>query len=221
MSEILKLEDNAQSLLKKLGILLDNLSSNLSKEKTETALSDGYQCIQEIEVIIDQLGKTEKENNSQTNLLIIKSDLMQKKEKYEKIRKAYIINKNSQLIDISSTEEQEDNINENGDQTEQNDKNLEENIINKVLEENIPKDNNNNHNDEIFNVNKDMAELSEEYIYSRNALYKGKRRLSRCCTKIKNKFRNISPKKKYFCLFIISLILLIVCFIALFYEFFD
>ena len=221
MSEILKLEDNANSLLKKLGILLDNLSSNLSKEKTETALSDGYQCIQEIEGIIDQLGKTEKENNSQTNLLIIKSDLMQKKEKYEKIRKAYIINKNSQLIDISSTEEQEDNINENGDQTEQNDKNLEENIINKVLEENIPKDNNNNHNDEIFNVNKDMTELSEEYIYSRNALYKGKRRLSRCCTKIKNKFRNISPKKKYFCLFIISLILLIVCFIALFYEFFD
>ena len=221
MSEILKLEDNANSLLKKLGILLDNLSSNLSKEKTETALSDGYQCIQEIEVIIDQLGKTEKENNSQTNLLIIKSDLMQKKEKYEKIRKAYIINKNSQLIDISSTEEQEDNINENGDQTEQNDKNLEENIINKVLEENIPKDNNNNHNDEIFNVNKDMTELSEEYIFSRNALYKGKRRLSRCCTKIKNKFRNISPKKKYFCLFIISLILLIVCFIALFYEFFD
>ena len=221
MSEILKLEDNANSLLKKLGILLDNLSSNLSKEKTETALSDGYQCIQEIEGIIDQLAKTEKENNSQTNLLIIKSDLMQKIDKYEKIRKAYIINTNSQLIDISSTEEQEDNINENGDQTEQNDKNLEENIINKVLEENIPKDNNNNHNDEIFNVNKDMTELSEEYIYSRNALYKGKRRLSRCCTKIKNKFRNISPKKKYFCLFIISLILLIVCFIALFYEFFD
>ena len=146
MSEILKLEDNANSLLKKLGILLDNLSSNLSKEKTETALSDGYQCIQEIEGIIDQLGKTEKENNSQTNLLIIKSDLMQKKEKYEKIRKAYIINKNSQLIDISSTEEQEENINEDGDQTEQNNKNLEENIINKVLEENIPKDNNNNHN---------------------------------------------------------------------------
>ena len=221
MSEILKLEDNANSLLKKLGILLDNLSTNLSKEKTETALSDGYKCIQEIEGVIEQLGKIGEENYSQTNLLMIKGDLMQKKEKYEKIRKTYIVNKNSQLIDISSTEEQEENTNEDGDKAEQNDKNLEENIINKAFEQNIEKDINNNPNDEIFKVNKDMTELSEEYIYSRNALYKGKRIISKCCTKIKNKFKNISPKRKYFCLFIISLILLIICFIALFYEFFD
>ena len=215
MSEILKLEDSANSLL---GILLDNLSSNLSKEKTETALIDGYECIQEIEKVIAELGRKEQENYSQTNLLMIKGDLMKQKEKYEKIRKAYIINKNSDLIDIASSEEQEENTNEDGDKIEQNEKNLEENIINKAFEENIEKEE--NHNDEIFNVNKDMTGLSEEYIYSENVLYKGKRNIGRCCSKIKNKFKNISSKKIYLCLFITSLILLIFCFFALFYIFF-
>ena len=41
MSEILKLEETANLILKKFSLLLDNLSSNLSKEKTENALEEG------------------------------------------------------------------------------------------------------------------------------------------------------------------------------------
>ena len=67
--------------------LLENLSSNLSKEKTESALNEGYNYIKEIENIIDIMEKTKKEEYNKTYLFMIKSDLMKKKEKFENIKK--------------------------------------------------------------------------------------------------------------------------------------
>ena len=217
MSEILKLEDNANELLKKLSELLDNFSFNLSKEKTEKALSDGYECIKEIENILDRISKITIDNYSQNNLFMIKGDLLQKKEKYEKIRKTYILNKNSQLINsISST-----NINEEIDNS-----NL-ENSIDTNLEEKI-NDNNNgqrekrdNNADEIFNIKRDMTELSEEYINSRNILYMAKRRIFKIIGILKAKMKSISAKTKYLVLLIFLIILLIFCFFYLFKEFFE
>ena len=43
--ENLNLEEKIDNILKKLNSLLENLSSNLSKEKTENALNDGYNYI--------------------------------------------------------------------------------------------------------------------------------------------------------------------------------
>ena len=45
MIENLNLEEKIDNILKKLNSLLENLSSNLSKEKTENALNDGYNYI--------------------------------------------------------------------------------------------------------------------------------------------------------------------------------
>ena len=92
MYEILKLEDKANKNFKKLSIILDNLSFNLSKGKTEKALTDGYNYIKEIEEIIGQLDKINQEGYSQNNFFMIKADLKQKIEKYEKMRKTYILN---------------------------------------------------------------------------------------------------------------------------------
>ena len=39
------MEEKIDNILKKLNSLLENLSSNLSKEKTENALNDGYNYI--------------------------------------------------------------------------------------------------------------------------------------------------------------------------------
>ena len=184
MSEILKLEDKANANLKKLSNLLDNLSFNLSKEKTEKALTDGYECIKEIEEIIEQIDKIYQEDNSQNNLFMIKGDLKQKKEKYEKIRKTYILNKNNELIDsLSSTNIQEEN-NNSIEMPEQNITNLEEKIIYNNLEQNILKGGINN-SDEIFNINKDMTEFSEDYIYSDNIIYRAKRKINKIFSKIK------------------------------------
>ena len=58
MIENLNLEEKIDNILKKLNSLLENLSSNLSKEKTESALNDGYNYIKEIENIIDIMEKT-------------------------------------------------------------------------------------------------------------------------------------------------------------------
>ena len=211
MSEILKLEDNANTLLKKLSELLDNLSYNLSKEKTEKALSDGYECIKEIEEIIEQISKISNDDYSQNSLFMIKADLAQKKEKYEKIRKTYILNKNSQLIDSeSSTNIQEEIYNSNtGSSIEQN--------LGEKINNNNGQNGKQDNNDEIFNVNNDMTELSEEYINSGNIFYKAKRKICKCINKIKN----MSLKTKYLTLLIFCIILLIFCFFCLFKEFFE
>ena len=220
MSEILKLEDKANTNLKKLSNLLDNLSFNLSKEKTEKALTDGYECIKEIEEIIEQIDKIYQEDNSQNNLFMIKGDLKQKKEKYEKIRKTYILNKNNELIDsLSSTNIQEEN-NNSIEMPEQNITNLEEKIIYNNLEQNILKGGINN-SDEIFNINKDMTEFSEDYIYSDNIIYRAKRKINKTFSKIKNKIKSIPPKTKYLILIVILVFLLIFCFFGFFGELFN
>ena len=58
MSEILKLEENANTYLKKLSNLLENLTSNLSKDKTEKAFEEGNEYIQEIENLIELMEKS-------------------------------------------------------------------------------------------------------------------------------------------------------------------
>ena len=168
MSEILKLEDSANSLLKKLSELLESLSSNLSKEKTEKALDDGNECINEIENIIEQISNIPQDNYSKNNLFIIKGDLKQKKEKFEKIQEKYILNKSNQLIDTHSYTTQEEDIEVYG----QNERDIEEN-----KNENLSDSEHNNEieekdeKDEVFHVNKDVSELSEEYIHNDNCLF--------------------------------------------------
>ena len=217
MSEIIHLEDNANILLKKLDILIDNLSFNLSKEKTEKALCDGNDCINEIENIIKQINNIKEENYSQNNLLMIKGDLMQKKEKYEKIKKSYIINKNNQLIDSFSSTDIQEEINNNI--YEPNIDNLNDDIIFNITEEKI--ENKDDINDEIFQVNKESIELSEEYLYSGNNIYLAKRKINKFFIKLKNRFEKITIKTKYFIILIILIILLIACLFGLFAEFFN
>ena len=88
MSDILNLEEKANLYLKKLSSLLDNLSSNLSKEKTEYAFDEGYGYIKEIENIINILEKSKNENYSY--LYMIKGDYIKKKVKFENLKKSYI-----------------------------------------------------------------------------------------------------------------------------------
>lgn len=217
MSEIINLEEKANILLKKLNILLDNLSFNLSKDKTEQALCDGYECINEIEKIIKEISKIKDEKYTQNNIFMIKGDLMQKKEKYEKIRKTYILNKNNQLIDsISSTAIQEEISKNTNESNDTNDNNI---IIPNISEQNIEKEDNNN--DEIFQVNKDLTDLSEEYLYSNNKIFLAKRKMIKCFIKIKNKIGAIPIKTKYFIILIFLIVLLIVFIIGLFGEIFD
>lgn len=87
MIENLNLEEKADNILKKLNSLLENLSSNLSKEKTESALNDGYNYIKEIENIIDIMEKTKKEEYNKTYLFMIKGDLMKKKKNLKIFKK--------------------------------------------------------------------------------------------------------------------------------------
>ena len=102
MSEFLNLEETVYLNLKKLNSLLENLSSNLSKDKTENALKEGYNYIKEIENIINIMEKSKNERCGNNNLFMIKDDFSKKKEKFEKIQKKYIINKINKIIDSSS-----------------------------------------------------------------------------------------------------------------------
>ena len=90
MSEFLNFEESVYLNLKKLNSILENLSSNLSKDKTESALKEGYNYIQEIETIINKMEKSKKERNGNNNLFMIKDDFSKKKEKFENIQKKYI-----------------------------------------------------------------------------------------------------------------------------------
>ena len=217
MSEILKLEDSANSLLKKLSELLENLSSNLSKEKTEKALDDGNECINEIENIIEQISNIPQDNYSKNNLFIIKGDLKQKKEKFEKIQEKYILNKSNQLIDTHSYTTQEEDIEVYG----QNERDIEEN-----KNENLSDSEHNNEieekddKDEVFHVNKDVSELSEEYIHNDNCLFLIKRKISKCFRAICYKVNEANPRNKYKLILIILIILLILCVVGLFFSIF-
>ena len=217
MSEILKLEDNANSPLKKLSELLENLSSNLSKEKTEKALDDGNECINEIENIIEQISNIPQDNYSKNNLFIIKGDLKQKKEKFEKIQEKYILNKSNQLIDTHSYETQEEDIEVYGQNERDIDENKNENLSdsehNNEIEEKDDKD-------EVFHVNKDVSELSEEYIHNDNCLFLIKRKISKCFRAICYKVNEVNPRNKYKLILIILIILLILCVVGLFFSIF-
>ena len=205
MNEYFQLEEQANSLLKKITVLLDNLSYNVSKEKTEKALSDGYECMNEIEKIINQINNIKDGNYSKQNLFMLKGDLMQKKEKYEKIRKEYIIYKNNELIESLSSE---------------NTQEYEENIIYKKEEQIAEKEDLNN-GEETFQVNSDIAEMSEEFLYNDNILFRFRRRIKVLYSKTKNVLQRIKSKTKYLIVLSILIFLLICCIVGLLAEIFE
>ena len=198
MSEILKLEDNANSLLKKLSELLDNLSSNLSKEKTEKALDDGNECINEIENIIKQISNITIDNYSKNNLFIIKGDLKQKKENFEKIQEKYILNKSNQLIEEQSftTQEEDKDIEVYGQNERDMDENKNENLSDS--ENNNPNEKDLYSNININLIEKDVYKMENGYL---NENYNIKRRIQtlfNLLLKYKNNDINYEKIKSFF-----------------------
>ena len=194
MSEILKLEETANLILKKISLLLDNLSSNLSKEKTENALEEGNRYIKEIEEVINSMEKSN--NKNKINLYMIKGELIKKKGKFDNIQKEYILNKSNALIDSLSTNnffEEESNIdtNEVNDEYDINDSN---NFEEKADDGTYGK----NFIDEYFKENKNLIELKDGYLYNDNYFFQIKRLLYKIFLKVYKTTKEISPKIKYF-----------------------
>ena len=214
MSEILKLEETANLILKKFSLLLDNLSSNLSKEKTENALEEGNRYIKEIEVVINTMEKSNNRNN--INLYMIKGELIKKKEKFDNIQKEYILNKSNALIDSLSTNnliEEESNIdtNEVNDEYDINDSN---NFEEKADDGTYGK----NFIDEYFKENKNLIELKDGYLYNDNYFFQIKRLLYKIFLKVYKTTKEISPKIKYLIILFILMILLILCIEKLYFS---
>ena len=214
MSEILKLEETANLILKKFSLLLDNLSSNLSKEKTENALEEGNRYIKEIEVVINTMEKSNNKNN--INLYMIKGELIKKKEKFDNIQKEYILNKSNALIDSLSTNnliEEESNIdtNEVNDEYDINDSN---NFEEKADDGTYGK----NFIDEYFKENKNLIELKDGYLYNDNYFFQIKRLLYKIFLKVYKTTKEISPKIKYLIILFILMILLILCIEKLYFS---
>ena len=215
MSEFLNYEEIVYLNLKKLNFLLENLSSNLSKDKTENALKEGYNYIKEIENIINKMEKSQKERCGNNNLLMIKDDFSKKKEKFENIQKKYILNKSNQLIDSLSdnnastnNENNEEHININ------NDNSFNDNYI---FEENND-DNNYGKNfiDEYFKENDNYSDLSQRYLYNDNFLFICKKIRQKLCSKINNRIKKIPQKIKYLIILILLMISLIFCVFGLY-----
>ena len=214
MSEILKLEETANLILKKISLLLDNLSSNLSKEKTENALEEGNRYIKEIEEVINSMEKSNNKNN--INLYMIKGELIKKKEKFDNIQKEYILNKSNALIDSLSTNnliEEENNIdtNEVNDEYDINDSN---NFEEKADDGTYGK----NFIDEYFKENKNLIELKDGYLYNDNYFFQIKRLLYKIFLKVYKTTKEISPKIKYLIILFILMILLILCIEKLYFS---
>ena len=214
MSEILKLEETANLILKKISLLLDNLSSNLSKEKTENALEEGNRYIKEIEDVINTMEKSNNKNN--INLYMIKGELIKKKEKFDNIQKEYILNKSNALIDSLSTNnliEEESNIdtNEVNDEYDINDSN---NFEEKADDGTYGK----NFIDEYFKENKNLIELKDGYLYNDNFFFQIKRLLYKIFLKVYKTTKEISPKIKYLIILFILMILLILCIEKLYFS---
>ena len=214
MSEILKLEETANLILKKFSLLLDNLSSNLSKEKTENALEEGNRYIKEIEDVINTMEKSNNKNN--INLYMIKGELIKKKEKFDNIQKEYILSKSNALIDSLSTNnliEEESNIdtNEVNDEYDINDSN---NFEEKADDETYGK----NFIDEYFKENKNLIELKDGYLYNDNYFFQIKRLLYKIFLKVYKTTKEISPKIKYLIILFILMILLILCIEKLYFS---
>ena len=214
MSEILKLEETANLILKKFSLLLDILSSNLSKEKTENALEEGNRYIKEIEEVINSMEKSNNKNN--INLYMIKGELIKKKEKFDNIQKEYILSKSNALIDSLSTNnliEEESNIdtNEVNDEYDINDSN---NFEEKADDETYGK----NFIDEYFKENKNLIELKDGYLYNDNYFFQIKRLLYKIFLKVYKTTKEISPKIKYLIILFILMILLILCIEKLYFS---
>ena len=214
MSDFLNLEDIAYSNLKKLNSLLENLSSNLSKDKTENALKEGYNYIKEIEYIIDRIEKLKKERCGNNNLFMIKDDFSKKKEKFEKIQKNYIINKINKIID-SSSDKNSTKI-ENNEEYTNIDKDYSINY-NYIFEDNSD-DNEYGKNfiDEYFKENENNSNLSRKYLYNDNFLFIIKGIANRFFSKVNNGIKKIPPKIKYLIILIILIISLIFCIFGLY-----
>ena len=214
MSEILKLEETANLILKKISLLLDNLSSNLSKEKTENALEEGNRYIKEIEEVINSMEKSNNKNN--INLYMIKGELIKKKEKFDNIQKEYILSKSNALIDSLSTNnliEEESNIdtNEVNDEYDINDSN---NFEEKADDETYGK----NFIDEYFKENKNLIELKDGYLYNDNYFFQIKRLLYKIFLEAYKTTKEISPGIKYLIILFILMILLILCIEKLYFS---
>ena len=214
MSEILKLEETANLILKKISLLLDNLSSNLSKEKTENALEEGNRYIKEIEEVINSMEKSNNKNN--INLYMIKGELIKKKEKFDNIQKEYILSKSNALIDSLSTNnliEEESNIdtNEVNDEYDINESN---NFEEKADDGTYGK----NFIDEYFKENKNLIELKDGYLYNDNYFFQIKRLLYKIFLKVYKTTKEISPKIKYLIILFILMILLILCIEKLYFS---
>ena len=214
MSEILKLEETANLILKKFSLLLDILSSNLSKEKTENALEEGNRYIKEIEEVINSMEKSNNKNN--INLYMIKGELIKKKEKFDNIQKEYILSKSNALIDSLSTNnliEEESNIdtNEVNDEYDINESN---NFEEKADDETYGK----NFIDEYFKENKNLIELKDGYLYNDNYFFQIKRLLYKIFLKVYKTTKEISPKIKYLIILFILMILLILCIEKLYFS---
>ena len=214
MSEILKLEETANLILKKFSLLLDILSSNLSKEKTENALEEGNRYIKEIEEVINSMEKSNNKNN--INLYMIKGELIKKKEKFDNIQKEYILSKSNALIDSLSTNnliEEESNIdtNEVNDEYDINDSN---NFEEKADDGTYGK----NFIDEYFKENKNLIELKDGYLYNDNYFFQIKRLLYKIFLKVYKTTKEISPKIKYLIILFILIILLILCIEKLYFS---
>ena len=214
MSEILKLEETANLILKKFSLLLDNLSSNLSKEKTENALEEGNRYIKEIEDVINTMEKSNNKNN--INLYMIKGELIKKKEKFDNIQKEYILNKSNALIDSLSTNnliEEENNIdtNEVNDEYDINESN---NFEEKADDGTYGK----NFIDEYFKENKNLIELKDGYLYNDNYFFQIKRLLYKIFLEAYKTTKEISPKIKYLIILFILIILLILCIEKLYFS---
>ena len=216
MSEILNLEETANLILKKISLLLENLSSNLSKEKTENALEEGYGYIKEIENVINSMEKSNNRNN--INLYMIKGELIKKKEKFENIQKAYILNKSNMLIDSLSTNnliEDENNL----DSSEINDE-YDINDIYNCEENNNDVDASYGKNiiDEYFKENKNLIELKEGYLYNDNHFFQIKRLLYKIFLEVYKTTKEIPPKIKYLIILFLLMILLILCIVKLYFS---
>ena len=212
MSDILNLEEKADLYLKKLSSLLNNLSSNLSKEKTEYALEEGYGYILEIENILNKLEKTKNENNS--HLYIIKGDYIKNKEKFENLQKTYILNKSNQLIDSLSTNnliDDENILDYDGNNNGYDEKKKNNSLVDEDEDEDETHTYEKNFIDEYFKENNNLLELKDIYLYNDNFIFQIKRILYKFCLKAYNKSKEISQKSKYLILLFLLIILLIFC----------
>ena len=214
MSKFLNLEEKANSLLKRLTNLLENLSSNLSKEKTENALCEGNTYIKELDDIMINMEKLKE--NKIDNIYMIKGDFLRKKEKFENFQKAYILNKSNQFIDSLPT----NNINSDESNNDSNnisdtyDINDNDEIFEDVNDNTYGK----NFIEEYFKENKNLTELKEGYIYNDSCIFKIKKLFNIFFSKISNIIKEISPKTKYLIILILLIASLILCIMGLYFS---